>query len=53
MRAGGLEVGQGTGETSGNAAIYGRIHGLTGEVWSTAERTTPLRLRPGRDTPNP
>ena len=24
-----------------------------GEVWSTAERTTPLRLRPAWDTPNP
>jgi hypothetical protein len=25
--------------------------GLTGEVWSSAERTTPLRLRPSRDKP--
>ena len=24
-----------------------------GEVWSTAERTTPLRLRPNRDTTRP
>jgi hypothetical protein len=24
-----------------------------GEVWSTSERTTPLRLRPAWDTPNP
>ena len=25
MRAGGFEVGQGTGQTPGNAAIYGRL----------------------------
>ena len=46
--------GHGVVEVEGAGSLsVGQRQRPIGEVWSTAERTTPLRLRPAWDTPNP